>query len=60
MNDEKVIERKVDYFLRYTADIPADEISLHNAFSTGCVCAPDWIFDPENGWHKLTHHPIEK
>lgn len=56
---EKVIERKADYFLRYTADIPADEINRHDAFSTQCACGPDWVFDPVECWHTITHKNFE-
>lgn len=57
---EDVIEIKVDYFLRYRAEIPADEVESHDVFSTQCVCAPAWIFDPKDGWHNLTHHRLGK
>lgn len=53
---EEVYERKVDYFLRYIADIPADEIKRHQAFSRTCDCRPSVEFDDLNGWHKLIHN----
>lgn len=56
---EKVIERKVDYFLRYSADVPADEIKRHQAFSRDCPCLPEVSFDEENGWHKIIHNSLE-
>lgn len=59
MNDENVMERKADYFLRYLADVPADEIEMHKVFSTQCRCAPAWVFEPKNGWHHLTHQRLK-
>lgn len=59
MAEEKVMERKADYFLRYTVDIPADEINLHKAFSTSCPCSPDWTFDEKEGWHHIVHKNME-
>ena len=57
---EKVMERKVDYFLRYTADVPADETNQHVVFSTCCKCEPEWSFDEVNCWHTIIHQSLEK
>lgn len=57
---DKVIEVKVDCFLRYTAEIPADEISAHVAFDTDCKCKPDWFFDQNSGWHTIKHKTNEQ
>lgn len=57
---EKVFERFTDYMLRYSANVPADEIYLHEHFSRDCPCAPEVDFDEKNGWHKLTHQLMEK
>lgn len=57
---EKIIEIKTDYFLRYTAEIPADEINAHVAFDTGCPCNPDWFFNPDSGWHNIKHKTSEQ
>ena len=54
------MERMTDYFLRYTADIPADEINRHDAFSTRCDCKPEFSFDDKNGWHTIVHKSLEK
>lgn len=59
-NTEKVIEKKVDYFLRYSADIPADEAEKHDPFNAICHCQPRVSFDPKNGWHKIIHKKIKK
>jgi hypothetical protein len=56
---EKVFEIITDYFLRYSADVPADEIKLHAAFSRDCPCQPSVSFDDMNGWHTLVHQSIE-
>lgn len=57
---EKVIERFTDYFLRYTADVPADEVELHDSYSRDCKCQPDVSFDQKEGWHTIIHKNIEK
>ena len=57
---EKVMERLVDSFLYYTADVPADEVGAHVVFSTVCDCKPDFSFDAETGWHTIIHKSLEK
>ena len=56
---EKIIERFTDYFLRYTADVPADEIKLHAPFSRDCECQPEVSFDEKEGWHTIIHKSLE-
>ncbi len=56
---EKVIERKVDFFLRYSADLPAAEVLRHLAFSRYCPCQPEVFFDEESGWHTFIHNSLE-
>ena len=56
---EKVIEQKVDYFLRYSAEIPADEAAQHKTFSRDCPCRPEVFFDEESGWHTIIHTGLE-
>lgn len=57
---DKVIEVKVDYFLRYTAEIPADEINSHDTFNTNCICKPESTFDEENCWRTIKHKTNEQ
>lgn len=58
-HSEELIEKFTDYFLRYLAEIPANEINLHQAFSTECPCYPEWTFDQQTGWHNIIHKSFE-
>jgi hypothetical protein len=55
---EEVFERFTDYMLRYTADVPADEIDQHSAYDACCKCDPDVVFDEKNCWRNITHKKL--
>lgn len=54
-----MMELFTDYFLRYSVEVPADEVSRHQKFSRDCPCKPSVHFDDSNGWHYFTHQPLE-
>ncbi len=56
---EKVIEAFTDYFLRYTADVPAHEAGGHEIFDSDCKCQPEVTFNKENGWRIFNHKSLE-
>lgn len=56
---DDVIEIKVDYFLRYRAEVPADEVELHETF-WNCPCEPEVVFDEKDGWRNFKHNKLGK
>ena len=56
---EQVTEIKVDYFLRYRAEIPADEAEMHEPF-WNCPCEPTVTFDEKEGWRNFVHKRLRK
>ena len=55
---EKAIERFTDYFMRYTADVPADEVEMHVGFNRLCKCMPEVTFDEKTGWRTFVHKSL--
>ena len=48
-----------DYFLRYSATVPPDEISDYQKFIRDCPCKQAVTFDDSNGWHDLVHQSLK-
>ncbi|HEX8564110.1 MAG TPA: hypothetical protein VF648_00480 [Pyrinomonadaceae bacterium] len=56
---KKEVSNFTDFFLRYSSDVPQNEVDLHQVFSSKCACKPDVTFDEENGWRTFIHQELK-